>query len=162
MTAVATIGGAFGTPAPAAAVALLPAVREYCYYLKKAILAGDVGVLWARYPALRSHAERSAGAGTNTEAYWVDLYRPLHPFDADISPEAYAPIVVKLAGDRADVAVHGWLSLLRPGYDSAGKEFFAESGAEFRVTLLLQRRQGTWTVVQTEWPPYGDGGWGRR
>jgi hypothetical protein len=74
-------------------------------------------------------------------------------------PEGYAPITVKLSGDRAEVAVHGWLSFLRPAYDNAGHEYFDTSGMEFRVTLFLRNQQGTWTVVKTLWPSNSvDGG----
>lgn|GEM_PF-3037265 len=150
--AVATIAGPFGTAVPATWVALMPAVREYCYYLKRAIVAGNVGVLWQRYPALQQGASATTGSGTNVESFYVDQYRQLHPFDGDISPESYAPIKVKLAGDRAEVLVHGSASYLRLSYDNAGKQFFDMSSAEFVVQLFLQRGAGTWTVVQTEWP----------
>lgn len=153
--AVATIDGPFATPAPATWVALMPAVREYRYYFKQAVVAGNVGVLWQRYPALRQGAGATTGAGIDVESYYVAEYRPLHPFDGDMSPEAYAPIKVKLAGDRAEVLVHGSESYLRLNYDNAGKPFFDVSGAEFVVQLFLQRQAGTWAVVQTEWPGIG-------
>jgi hypothetical protein len=150
--AVATIAGPFATPAPATWVALMPAVREYLYYFKQAVVAGNVGVLWQRYPALQQGAGATTGEGKNVEGYYVDEYRPLHPFDGDMSPEDYAPIKVKLAGDRAEVLVHGSESYLRLNYDNAGKQFFDVTSAEFVVQLFLQRQAGTWTVVQTDWP----------
>lgn len=35
---------------PSTWVSVMPAVREYFYYRKKAILSGDSQVLWNRYP----------------------------------------------------------------------------------------------------------------
>lgn len=137
--AVATIAGPFATPAPTVWASLMPVVREYCSFLKQAIVAGNVAVLWQRYPALQHGASATTGKGKNVEGYYVDQYRPLHPFDGDMSPEAYAPIKVKLAGDRADVMVHGWQSYLRWSYDNAGKPFVGKSGFEFVVQLFLQR-----------------------
>jgi hypothetical protein len=149
--AVATIAGSFGTEAPTN-VSLMPAVREYCYYLKQAIVSGNVGVLWQRYPALQQGANATTGAGIDVESYYVNEYRQLHLFDGDISPEEYAPIRVKLGGDRAEVLVHGSESYLRLSYDNAGKPFFDVSSQEFVVQLFLQRQGGIWTVMQTDWP----------
>lgn len=122
---------------------VMPAVREYLYYLKKAVVSGDLSELWERYPNLKQGM--NAQAGINVEQNTVQAYSSLNPFDGDIVPEAYERIKVKMSGDTVDVMVHGSETYLI-NFD-AGK--FDGTGSEFRIILSLHKQDNFWTVYKT-------------
>jgi hypothetical protein len=133
----------FTEPIPEVWVDVMPAVREYLYYRKKAVVAGDVEVLWKRYPDLKQGMD--AKAGINVEKNTVQTYGILKPFDGNIVPEAYERIQVKMIGDTADVLVHGmemYLVTFDPGK-------FDESGSEFRIILSIRKQNNLWTFYKT-------------
>jgi hypothetical protein len=125
-------------------VMLMPAVQEYFYYRKQAVVTGNIKVLWERYPALQNGADISKGI--NAEQSIIASYETLKPFDGNIFPEEYEHIKVKWLGDKAEVLVHGTeLYLWR---DTAGN--FTNSGGEFKVILFLEKRNNRWHVYRTD------------
>lgn len=139
----APITAGFVDPEPGIRVDLRPAVREYFYYRKKAIVSSDVSVLWERFPHLEQGMDTQAGI--NIEKNAVKNYGVLKPFDGNIFPEYYEQIKVKMSGDSADVLVHGMELYLF--LDDSGK--FEESGGEFRIILSLKKQNNLWTVYKT-------------
>jgi hypothetical protein len=125
-------------------MAFMPAVREYFYYRKKAVLADNVEVLWKRYPELEQGVD--IPKGINAEENTVTNSHYLNPFDGNISPESYERIKVKLSGATAELLVHGTELYLY--HDQAGK--FDETGSEFKIILFLREESGQWTVYKTQ------------
>jgi hypothetical protein len=138
-----SIAAGFVEPEPEIWVDVMPAVREYLYYRKKAVVSGDVSVLWKRYPDLKQGM--NAQAGINVEQNIVQIYSILKPFDGNIFPEQYEQIKVKMNGDTSEVMVHG-MELYLVTFTS-GK--FDESGGEFRIILSLRKQGNLWTVYKT-------------
>jgi hypothetical protein len=135
----------FVEPDPSTWVMLMPAVDEYFYYRKQAMIANDVEVLWAHYPELRNDVNISKGI--NAEGFLISSYQGLKLFDGNIFPEDYERIRVKLAGAKAEVLVHGLeLYLFR---DENGN--FQDSGGEIWIDLYMTRLgNNRWYVYKTD------------
>ena len=134
----------FVEPDPDTWVMLMPAVQEYFYYRKKAVIAADIHGLWEHYPELENGKDISKGI--NAEEQAISGYQTLKVFDGNIQPEEYERMKVKLAGDQAEVLVHGvelylWI-------DKTGN--FSNSGGEFKIVLFLQRTRDQWSVYKTD------------
>jgi hypothetical protein len=125
---------------PAASQEVMPAMREYFHYRKKAIIAGDAGVLWNRYPALQQGGD--PGRGINAEAQEVQAYRSRNLIDGDVDLEHYARVSGQIAGETAEITVHGLELYLT--------DDFGHTGGEFIITLFLRKQDGRWTVVKTD------------
>ena len=134
----------FIEPDPETFVALMPAVREYFYYRKKAVTSGNIEELWAQFPELRDGIDITQGI--NSEEFTVTNYQGLKPFDGNIFPEYYERLKVKLTNDEAEVLVHGMELYLC--LDESGR--FDDSGGEFKIVLYLHMRDGRWVVVKTD------------
>jgi hypothetical protein len=133
----------FTDPNPETWVMLMPAVREYLYYRKKAVIAGNVEVLWTQYPELKDGADFSKGI--NAEEFFINNMQGLKPFDGNIFPEYYERMKVNILGETAEVLVH-WLELYLY-VDETGR--FEDSGGEFRVIIFLRHQDNQWTVYKT-------------
>jgi hypothetical protein len=83
----------FMEPDPETYVMVLPAVLEYFYYRKKAMISGNVEELWTQYPELKSESDISKGI--NAEGFFISNYQGLKLFDGNIFPEEYERIKVK-------------------------------------------------------------------
>jgi hypothetical protein len=140
-TSTSTMG--FTDPNPETWVMLMPAVREYLYYRKKAVIAGNVEVLWEQYPELKVGADFSKGI--NAEEFFINNMQGLKPFDGNIFPEYYERMKVNILGETAEVLVH-WLELYLY-VDETGR--FEDSGGEFRVIIFLRHQDNQWTVYKT-------------
>jgi hypothetical protein len=141
-TSTSTVG--FTEPDPETWVMLMPAIREYFYYRKKAVIAGKVEVLWARYPELKDGADFSSGI--NAEEFFINNMQGLKPFDGNIFPESYGQIKVIISGEKAEVLAHGMELYLYA--DETGK--FDDSGGEFKIIIFLRRQDDQWTVYKTQ------------
>lgn len=134
----------FTEPDPETFVALIPALREYFYYRKKAIITENIEELWAHYPELKN--EVNLAQGINSEEFIVTNYQSLKAFDGNIFPEQYERFKVKFTNGQAEVLVHGmelytWL-------DENNK--FEDSGGEFKIVLYLRMKDGRWVVYKTD------------
>lgn len=118
----------------------IPVVNRYLYLRKKAVVTGDVGVLWREYPSLQTGMDRQAAI--NAEANVVAGYRGLDLIDGNVQPESYARMMVTETGDTAVVLVNGTELYLRKD--------FGESGGQLQLLLFLERRAEGWTVVKTD------------
>ena len=134
----------FIKPDPETFVALMPAVREYFYYRKKAVTSGNIEELWAQFPELKDGTDFSNGI--NSEEFVVTNYQGLKPFDGNIFPEYYERFKVKLEKENAEILVHGMELYLC--LDENGK--FEDSGGEFKIVLYLRMRDGHWVVYKTD------------
>jgi hypothetical protein len=133
----------FIDPNPETWVMLMPAVREYLYYRKKAVIAGNVEVLWEQYPELKVGSDFSQGI--NAEEFFINNMQGLRPFDGDIFPEYYEQMKVNVLGESAEVLIHGMELYLY--IDETGK--FEDSGSEFRIIIFLRHQDNQWTVYKT-------------
>jgi hypothetical protein len=122
---------------------LSPAVLEYLYYRKKAVLTGDVGVLWAQYPDLREDV--NIIEGVNREEFFVNNMQGLNFFDGNILPDAYERMRFKMIDKTMMVRMHGLELYLFT--NESGQ--FQESGGEFLLILYLRVQNGRWTVYKT-------------
>ena len=133
----------FIDPNPETWVMLMPAVREYLYYRKKAVIAGNVEVLWEQYPELK--VETDFSQGINAEEFFINNMQGLKPFDGNIFPEYYEQMKVNVLGKSAEVLIHGMELYLY--IDETGK--FEDSGGEFRIIIFLRHQDNQWTVYKT-------------
>jgi len=134
----------FTEPDPGTWVMLMKPVQEYFYYRKKAVIAGNVQILWDRYPALKLGSENSRSF--NAEPFFVEMMSVLKPFDGNIDPEGYGRIKVILSDGQAEVLVHGWELYLYLDHGT-----FEDSGGEFKIILFLcSQANQQWTVYQTD------------
>jgi len=134
----------FKEPEPGAWVMLMKPVREYLYYRKKAVVAGDIKVLWDRYPALERDGDPAAGI--NAESLLVEGMEGLKPFDGNVFPETYERIKAFVTDGQAAVLVHGMELYL---YLDDGQ--FEDSGGEFKIVLYLcPTSDRPWTVYKTD------------
>ena len=134
----------FTDPNPETWVMLMPEVREYLYYRKKAVIAGNVEVLWTQYPELKDGADFST-KGINAEEFFINNMQVLKPFDGNIFPEYYERMKVNVLGETAEVLVHG-LELYLFVDETGG---FEDSGREFRMIIFLRHQDNQWTVYKT-------------
>ncbi|MFM6324976.1 MAG: hypothetical protein ACKPH1_03530 [Microcystis panniformis] len=130
----------FTEPDPETFVALMPALREYFYYRKQAVITSNIEELWTHFPELKN--EVSIEQGINI----VTNYQSLKPFDGNIFPEHYERLRVKFTNGKVEVLVHGmelytWL-------DENNK--FEDSGGEFKIVLYLHMKDGHWVVYKTD------------
>lgn len=135
----------FVEPDPETFVALMPALREYFYYRKRAVITGKIEELWSHFPELKKNVDFEKGI--NSEELIVTNYQRLEPFDGNIFPEHYERFKVKFTNEQqVEVFVHGielytWL-------DESNK--FDDSGGEFKVVLYLHMKDGHWVVYKTD------------
>jgi len=134
----------FIEPDPETWVLFMHVVREYLYYRKLAVIAGDVEVLWKRYPALKNGVD--VAKGVNAEEFFIKNMQIIKPFDGNISPEGYERMKVKVSGETAEVLIHRMELYLC--LDEYGK--FEDSGGEFKEILFLIRQGNQWTVEKTQ------------
>jgi hypothetical protein len=143
-TSTSTSTAGFTDPNPETWVMLMPAVREYLYYRKEAVIAGNVEVLWAQYPELKVGADFSKGI--NAEEFFINNMQGLKPFDGNIFPEYYEQIKVNLLGESAEILIHGMELYLF--VNETGK--FDDSGGEFRIIIFLRHQDNQWIVFKTQ------------
>ncbi len=143
-TSTSTSTAGFTDPNPETWVMLMPAVREYLYYRKEAVIAGNVEVLWAQYPELKVGADFSKGI--NAEEFFINNMQGLKPFDGNIFPEYYEQIKVNLLGESAEILIHGMELYLF--VNETGK--FDDSGGEFRIIIFLRHQDNQWIVYKTQ------------
>jgi hypothetical protein len=124
-------------------VKVMPAVREYLYFRKKSIIAGNVEILWKQYPELKQGVDFSKGI--NSEEHTISNFQVLKPFDGNVTPEFYEKIKVILSDEHAQVLIHGWELYLY--HDEAGK--FDDTGGELKMVLFLRNEGNRWTVYKT-------------
>ena len=134
----------FVRPDPETYVKVLPAVLEYFYYRKQAMISGSVETLWEKYPELKNDIDFSKGV--NSEGFFISNYHGLKLFDGNIFPEAYEPIKVKVKPDETEVLVHGMELYL---FLDENREF-TESGGEIKIVLYLHLKDGHWVVFKTD------------
>jgi len=133
----------FTEPDPETWVMLMPAVREYFYYRKQAVIAGNAEVLWKRYPELRDGAD--IPVGINAEEFFINNMQGLKPFDGNIFPESYEKIQVNYLDEKAEILTHGMELYLYA--DETG--MFEDSGSEFKLIIFLRRQDNQWLVYKT-------------
>jgi len=144
ITTSSNISG-FIEPDPGTFVALMPALREYFYYRKQAVITGNIEKLWAHFPELKNDVNFEKGI--NSEELIVTNYQSLKPFDGNVFPEHFERFKVKFINEQqVEVLVHGielytWL-------DESHK--FDDSGGEFKVVLYLHMKEGRWVVYKTD------------
>ncbi len=142
-TSLSTSG--FIEPDPEIYVALMPALREYYYYRKQAVITNNIEELWAQFPELRNDVD--LGQGINSEEFIVTNYQSLKPFDGNIFPEHYERFKVKFTNEQqVEVLVHGME--LYTSLDEKNK--FEDSGGEFKVVLYLHIKDNRWVVYKTD------------
>lgn len=134
----------FIEPDPETYVMVLPAVLEYFYYRKAAMISGNAKDLWAQYPELEREIDISKGV--NAEGFFISNYQGLKLFDGNIFPEEYERIKVKSKSDGMEVLAHGMELYLF--LDENGQ--FNESGGEFKIVLYLRLKDGRWHVFKTD------------
>jgi hypothetical protein len=133
----------FSDPDPEIYVSLMPAIREYFYYRKQAVISGNSEELLQHYPGLSQNIDIQAGI--NAEEFHVKNYQGLQPFDGNILPEYYERIIIKETPEGFEVLLHGMeLYLWRDGNN------FDESGGEFKILLYLRQEDEVWTVYKTD------------
>ena len=135
---------AFATPDPETYVKVLPAVLEYFYYRKKAMISGQAEDIWAQFPELKNGSDPAKGI--NAEGSLIANYQGLKLFDGNIFPEYYEPLRVKTASDEMQVLVHGMELYLYPDENRQ----FNQSGGEFKMVLYLRLKDGLWHVIKTD------------
>jgi hypothetical protein len=129
---------------PSVNAELEPAALEYFWLRRQAVVAGEPGKLWGRYPQLERGSDPAHGI--NAEAQLVQGMQGLEPFDGNFSLDAYGRLRGKVDGDTGELFVHGTeLFLFRDSSDR-----LSESGGELLITLYLQRQSGRWNVVKTD------------
>jgi len=104
---------AFVPTEPETYVKVLPAVLEYFYYRKNAMISGHVEDLWTQFPELRNGSDPAKGI--NAESSLITNYQGLKLFDGNIFPEYYEQMRVKTGSDEMQVLVHGMELYLYPG-----------------------------------------------
>ena len=128
---------------PETYVTLMPAIREYFYYRKQAVISGSTEELWQHYPELSQNIE--VEAGINAEKFHIQNYQGLQPFDGNIFPEYYERLKINKTPEGYEVLLHGMeLYLWRDGNN------FDESGGEFKIVLYLRQNGEFWSVFQTD------------
>jgi len=135
----------FSEPDPETWVAIMPAVREYFYFRRKAITSNNIEILWAHYPELKN--EKNCNQGINCEEFRVSNYQGLKPIDGNFFPERYERIKVKIDNDKAEVYVHGMELML--WIDEVGN--YQDSGGEIKIVLFMQQKNNRWVVYKTDW-----------
>lgn len=134
----------FIMPDPETYVMLMPAVREYFYYRKQAVISGEMDTFWSLYPNLKQDTDLSLGI--NTESSLVRSMQGLKPFDGNILPEYYEKIKVKSNGSEIQVLIHGMELYV---WNNIPYQF-DDSGGEFKIVLYLLEHSGGWTVTKTD------------
>ena len=128
---------------PETYVTLMPAIREYFYYRKQAVINGNTEELWQHYPELSQDID--VEAGINAEKFHIQNYQGLQPFDGNIFPEYYDRLIIHETPEGFEVLLHGMeLYLWRDGNN------FDESGGEFIILLYLRLENEVWTVYKTD------------
>ena len=131
----------FSEPDPRTFAEMMPAVLEYLYYRKRAVISGEPRELLDRYPALGAGA--AAASGVNDEVRMVAIFKQAFTLiDGDIDPEHYERMKVRRNGASAEVIIHMLEIYLRQG--------FSITGSEVRLKLSLQQVAGAWTVIRTD------------
>ncbi len=131
----------FSAPDPQTFTELMPAVLEYLYYRKRAVISGETREFLDRYPALREGAD--AASGVNDEVRMIAIFKQAFTLiDGDIDPEHYERMKVRRNGASVEVIIHMLEIYLR--------QDFSITGSELRLKLSLQQAAGTWTVVRTD------------
>jgi len=155
ITAVVLLSACAATPDPlpgyraatseerAQAMAVL---SDYYAVRAQAIAAGDVGVLYARYPLLATGEDRVHGI--NIEAWFIERMKAIKVKTVRVQIEAGEPVRVFVKDTAAVAYVHG-----RDDWEESGT-----AGALY-VRIDLRRTDTGWTVertdevMQPEWPP---------
>ncbi len=129
---------------PAVYVNIIPVVEEYLYYRKQAVFSGSSSDLWKRFPDLKQNTDKPKGI--NAEDAMLYGYRLLKPLDANILAEYYDRLKMKENGKVTQVLLHG-LEL----YTFLDQnQNFSQSGGEFAIILSLTKKDGRWTIIQTD------------
>jgi hypothetical protein len=126
-------------------VEMMPAVREYFYYRRKAITSNNIEILWAHYPELKN--EKDCSQGINCEEFLITNYQGLKPIDGNFFPEKYERIKVNIVNDKAEVFIHGLELFL--WIDEDGN--FQNTGGEILIILFMQQKNNSWVVYKTDW-----------
>lgn len=128
---------------PETYVTLMPAIREYFYYRKQAVISGNTEELWQHYPGLSQDID--VEAGINAEGFHIQNYHGLKPFDGNILPEYYERLKINETPAGFEVLLHGMeLYLWKDGNN------FDESGGEFKIVLYLRQEDAVWVVYKTD------------
>ena len=144
LTSVPVATAEFTIPEPDVWAMLMKPVREYFFYRKKAVVEGNIQVLWDRYPDLKQGPVLPKGI--NAEASLVENMKGLKPFDGNVSPESYERIKVFLKDKQAEILVHGTELFLFKEQSQ-----FQDSGGEFKILLFVCSQDNQqWTVYKTD------------
>lgn len=118
------------------------AVNEYFHLRKLAIMAGDVEILWSRFPQLRTGEDLPRGVNVEARrARYADGARSLADVIFDL--DRYERMRVTVEGDEAVVRVHGLERYVE-------QDFSDGSAGEFVIDLYLRRDSERWSVVRTD------------
>jgi hypothetical protein len=134
----------FTEPDPETHVMVLPAVPEYFYFRKIAMISGEPEILWAQYPEIKT--ETDIPKVINAGGFIISNYRGLKLFDGNVSPQYYERIKVRAGADGTEVLVHG----MEFHFFLEDNGLFNESGGEIKIVLHLQRKDDRWVVVKTD------------
>jgi hypothetical protein len=134
----------FKEPDPETYVRLIPVIREYFYLRKQSTLSGDTTPFFQRYPALAEGMETEKGI--NIESKHFAGMQDFDLVDGNFFPEYYEKIKISQNDTEWRVLVHGMgLYAYR---DADG--MINESGGEFKIVFLLQEKDDTFMIAQTD------------
>lgn len=134
----------FKEPEPEIYVSIMPAVLEYFFFRKQAVLSGDLNTFYQRYPELEFGTDIEKGI--NTESRFISNMHGLDPIDGNIHPAYYEKIKVHQSETGVQVLIHGMELYLQK--NAQGE--FSESGGEFELVLFMRQEGDLWQVYQTD------------
>lgn len=131
-------------PDPETYVSLMPVIREYFFYLKQAVITGEIDTFFQHYPELQTGVDLDQGI--NTAANHIASVQSLTPMDGNIFPEYYEKIKALQTGTGIEILVHGMELYIWKDAESV----FQESGGEFKIVLHLRKEGDGWQVYRTD------------
>ena len=131
----------FAEPSPAQWEEYIKVVREYFHIRTKAVIHKDMEMLWNRYPDLKKGIDSKKGV--NVEKNDVENTHDINLIDANVQEESHERIKVRQMNEnQAIVQAHSSIIYVKHDFDVAG--------GEIRIHLHLERKDGRWTVVESD------------
>jgi len=134
----------FMEPDPGLYVELMPAIREYFYLRKQAMLLNDSTDFYENYPDLLKDVDLAKGI--NAETKFFEYTHSQKPFDGNILPDFYERMAVKQTETETQVLLHGIELYLWKNIHSEYDEF----GGEFKIVLFMRQQESGWQIFKTD------------
>lgn len=122
----------------------MPALLEYFYLRKQAVLSGETEAFYKRLPDLEVNTNTERGI--NTESTFISNMHALSPVDGNIMPEFYEKIKISQSEEGIQVLVHG--IELYTIINSRGE--YSESGGEFKIKFSMRQAGKNWQIFKTD------------